>query len=154
MDETTIKDIRQRVERWQKDCIKDGKESERTWIFAVNIDDVNLLLRTIDHLLDEQKQALEAFRVCNHLIETLRKENEDLRAQLFQAREQLAYAPSDGNPTGLEKYWFNDVSGPYKATDTFHERSFRYAHGPYETWDQANVEWKLFIRRQIANGGK
>lgn len=66
MDETTVQDIRKRVARWQRD-FQHGSESERTWIFAINIDDVNLLLHEIEGMerqiadLHEQLQAARQY---------------------------------------------------------------------------------------------
>ncbi len=52
MDETTIQDIRHRVTRWKKEW-EDRKDGDRTWIFAVNIDDVELMLAEIERLEKE-----------------------------------------------------------------------------------------------------
>lgn len=61
MDETTINDIRQRVARWLKGSLRDKPEDPKTWIFAINVDDVQMLL---------------------DLIEGLERQNADLREQL------------------------------------------------------------------------
>lgn len=121
MDETTIKDIQTRTQRWEKGmgC---GKDSERTWIFAVNIDDVNLLLSEITRLTQE---------------------NTDLRLQLFQARESL---DEDHHPDGKEKWWFTPALGPHKARDTQTEREF--SHGPFDCRETADIQWKLFLKER------
>lgn len=134
MDKSTISDIRQRVARWQKEG-----EKRENWIFAVNIDDVELLLATIARL---------------------EVDNEALRLNLFQAREQLAYAPVKLDAAAIEpdqpdcqpKYWFEINTGPYKADDTAMQRSHPWSRGPFASWNEANDEWKKFLKRQRENG--
>lgn len=74
MDQTTINDIRQRVTRWQKDAKMNGKESERTWIFAVNIDDVELLLKEIDRLTTWNKNLQTQLEDCMEQLDPFGEE--------------------------------------------------------------------------------
>ena len=100
----------------------------------------------------------------NNRLTALESENADLRLQLQQAREQLAYAPipvtvtldstaiEPTPPTGLPAFWFEINTGPYKAEDTFIQRQHLYSYGPFASWSEANEEWKAYLKRQRENG--
>ncbi len=97
------------------------------------------------------------------MVTRLEKENTDLRLQLQQAREHLTNAPLppillDGSaiepdtPTGLPTFWFEINTGPYQADDTAMQRSHPWSRGPFTSWNEANDEWKAYLKRQRENG--
>ncbi len=55
-------------------------------------------------------------------------------------------------PSGELRYFFNTYSGPYRMADTQAERDFAWSRGPFASWNEANDEWKKFLKRQKENG--
>lgn len=155
MDETTISDIRQRVARWQKED-KNGDERLRAWMYAINSEDVDLLLREIERLTKENDelrlQFLQAKEQEPVKLIAVEHMSRDEFIQLMEKNPALQVHLKSENPTGLEKYWFNEKLGPFKQVDTYFERSRRWTHGPYDTKEQADVEWRLFLKREKENG--
>jgi hypothetical protein len=96
MDEMTLSDIRQRIARWQKDWTAKGKpaadkEMERAWSFAVNIDDVELMLAEIERLQQENHELQEML-------------NDEAMDAAVDASEAMALGKAIMEAGGLDAY--------------------------------------------------